>query len=149
MSALVSDTRAIGPPTSISVERPTSSRTASGAGASTSTPGVAAGAAAAAGLRAADAVVATGCTWACTVAPPKTATMKMCVPTTHAGVGREARAGHLLGHHYSWLTTSCARLSPRMISTVIAGSGLGAGAIDGRLATAAAPTQRRTRGRGA
>ena len=64
MSALVSDTRAIGLPTSMRVERPTSSRTASGADASTSTPGVAAGAAAAAGLRAADAVVATGCTCA-------------------------------------------------------------------------------------
>src|SRR6185503_16143984 len=39
----------------------------------------------------------------------------------------------LVGHHYStthWLTTSWARLSPRMISTVIGptGSGRGAGA---------------------
>ena len=90
MSALVSETRAIGLPTSMSVERPTSRRTASGEAASTSTSGAAAGADAvgAAGLNDAAAVVATGRSWGCTVAPPKTATMKMWLPTTQAGVSR-------------------------------------------------------------
>ena len=100
MSELVSDTRAIGLPMSISVERPTMSRTDVGSASG-----------------AVDVTAVIGIEGVCaqsTALCPTNATTRM---------------NNILFMTYgSWRTTSCARLSPRMISTVNGADGRGGGA---------------------
>src|SRR5688500_14401019 len=162
MSGTVSDTRAIGPPTLSTVDRPTRSSTS--VGASGAAAAAAAGAAAATNAGA-------GCCCACGVATRMTmmATTSAAVVAGLPFVARRkrrsvvvyaevmvlgpsmkasdvsrsqltvasSRTGNWKLETNDYLTTSCARLSPRITSTVGIGSGTGTVWVIGPAGTAA------------
>ena len=110
MSALVSDTRAIGMPTSSTVDCPTMSSTGAGVGA-----GAGGGSSPRRQPPTRSArppprkASAPACRWR-----PTTAMIRMAAPRDAPGSFLSLTCHGV--HRYSWRTTSCARLSPRMIS---------------------------------